>query len=150
MLCRYTIKYMRNTENVGKGSVNLVIVGVGVDIIEIDRVRKVYERKKTRFLNRVFTSEEIEYIMAKKNPFPSMAARFSAKEAVSKALGTGIGGKVGFKDIIIENLSGGQPAIRKTCRLNNMLSELEAVTASIHLSLSHSRDYAVAYVIISK
>ena len=113
----------------------------GVDIIEISRIRGVLERWGQRFLKRIYTNEEISYCRGRP---PNLAARFAAKEATMKALGTGVRG-VGWKDIEVVRNEAGAPSIqlhgRALARSNKLgVSELS-------LSLSHSREYAVAFVV---
>ena len=79
-----------------------MILGIGIDMVEIERVKKVYERYPERTLKKLYGHQEREYIESKKNPYPHLAARFCAKEAFSKALGTGIG-MVSFKDFQVVN-----------------------------------------------
>ena len=113
----------------------------GVDIIEIARVRQVLDRYGQRFLNRVFTPGEIEYCRCRA---PNLAARFAAKEAAMKALGTGFRG-VGWKDIEVVRHQSGAPSIVLHGR-----AEIRAQRLGLQemaLSLSHSRDYAVASVV---
>ena len=114
----------------------------GVDIVEIDRVRQVLERYGQRFLNRVFTPGEIAYCRGRA---PNLAARFAAKEATMKALGTGIRG-VGWKDIEVVRHESGAPAIKLHQR-GETRAQRRGVQ-EISLSLSHSREYAVAFVVI--
>src|ERR671930_2711462 len=85
------------------------IVGIGVDLVEVARVQHSLERFGQRFLQRVFTEGEIEYSMSMKFPARHLAARFAAKEAVSKAFGTGIGKAMGWRDIDIQKRPSGEP-----------------------------------------
>ena len=114
----------------------------GVDIIEIPRVRQVLERYGERFLERVYTSGEIAYCRGRP---PNLAARFAAKEATMKALGTGVRG-VGWKDIEVVRQESGAPSIRLHGRAERRGERLGV--QEISLSLSHSEDYAVAFVVI--
>ena len=114
----------------------------GVDIIEISRVRQVLERYGQRFLDRVYTEEEIAYCRGRP---PNLAARFAAKEATMKALGTGVRG-VGWKDIEVVRQESGAPSIRLHGRGMNRAQRLAVL--EISLSLSHSREYAVAFVVV--
>ena len=113
----------------------------GVDIIEISRVRQVLERYGQRFLKRVFTEGEIEYCRGRP---PNLAARFAAKEATMKALGTGVRG-VGWKDIEVIRHDSGAPAVVLHGRAKRRAQRL--AVEEISLSLSHSREYAVAFVV---
>ena len=119
-----------------------MMLTTGVDIIEIDRVRQVLERYGQRFLNRVFTPGEIAYCRGRA---PNLAARFAAKEATMKALGTGIRG-VGWKDIEVVRHESGAPSIKLHQRGENRAQRRGV--QEISLSLSHFREYAVAFVVI--
>lgn len=115
-----------------------MIKGIGIDIIEIERVREAIEKYGERFLNKIFTEKEIRYCRKHKAVrFPELAVRFAAKEAYSKAIGTGFDG-LGWKEIEIGNDSRGKPLIYLKGKLSR----------KAHLSLSHSRDYAVASVYV--
>ncbi len=113
----------------------------GVDIIEISRVRGVLERYGHRFLDRIYTLEEIAYCQGRP---PNLAARFAAKEATMKALGTGVRG-VGWKDIEVVRHESGAPSIKLRGRAERRARRLGV--QEIALSLSHSREYAVAFVV---
>jgi len=118
------------------------MLSTGVDIIEIGRVGRVLERYGQRFLDRVYTPAEIAYCRGRA---PNLAARFAAKEATMKALGTGVRG-VGWKDIEVVRHESGAPAIRLHGRAKRRAQRLGL--QEIALSLSHSREYAVASVVI--
>ncbi|HWI55131.1 MAG TPA: holo-ACP synthase [Desulfobacteria bacterium] len=120
-----------------------MIKGTGVDIVEISRIEKAINRRDG-FLRRVYTVRELEDCMAEKPRTSSLAARFAAKEAVSKALGTGIG-KVKWTDIEIINQSTGKPEVFLRGGARDIMLELGIAT--IELSMSHSREYAVAFAI---
>lgn len=121
-----------------------MIIGIGCDIIEIDRVKRACEREG--FVKRVFTEKEIAYCEArKKQAFSSYAARFAAKEAVLKALGTGL--REGeLKEIEVFNDELGKPSI-SLYGYHKELAEQKGVR-NIHLSLSHSQAEAIAYCIM--
>jgi holo-[acyl-carrier protein] synthase len=120
--------------------VQAVETAIGVDIIEIDRIRRAISRSQDSFLNRIYTPAELVYT----RNVSSLAARFAAKEAVMKALGTGTRG-VGWKDIEILTNAGGAPFIRLYGRALQKSTELGI--AGFQVSLSHSRKYAIAFVI---
>ena len=88
-----------------------MILGIGIDIIEVARVKASHERFGERFLNRILLADEIAYCLSHKNPAPFLAARFAAKEAVSKAFGTGIGASLGWQDIEIRRKESGEPFV---------------------------------------
>lgn len=118
--------------------------GLGVDIVECDRIRRLIERADTAFLERVFTLQERTYCDRMADPAPHYAARFAAKEAVAKALATGIGADAALAEIEVVRSPRGAPAIH--------LHGNAAATAqrlgfhSFRLSLSHTRDLAIAVV----
>ena len=116
----------------------------GVDIIEISRVGQVLERYGRRFLERVFTPDEIAYCRGRP---ANLAARFAAKEATMKALGTGVRG-VSWKDIEVVRHESGAPSIRLQGRAKLRAQRLGV--AEIALSISHSREYAVAFVVAQR
>ncbi len=123
-----------------------MIIGTGVDIVEINRLRKVMERLKDRFISRVFTPEEQQFCSGHRDPAPHFAARFAAKEALFKALGTGWAQGVTWLDVEVHRERQGAP---------NMLLHGEAERLSmskgaskVHLSLSHTGQWAVATVIL--
>ena len=113
--------------------------GIGIDIIEIQRVKTAVKQFKGNFLNKIFTKRELDYCTKKKAlKFPELAARFAAKEAYSKAIGTGIRG-IHWREIEIINNSNGKPHIYVKCKLiKNAL-----------VSLSHSLKYATAVVMVN-
>ena len=121
-----------------------IILASGVDIIEISRVKGVLERYAQRFLERVYTAGEIAYCRGRA---PNLAARFAAKEATMKALGTGVRG-VGWKDIEIVRHESGAPSVLLHGRGKRRAQRLGV--RDISLSLSHSRNYAVAFVVVQR
>jgi len=123
-----------------------LIVGTGVDLMEIARIQDSLDRFGERFLNRVYTPKELAYCTRKKNCAESLAARFAAKEAGAKALGTGISKGVNWREIEVTHLPGGRPALIFHGRAAERAATM-GVTAS-HLSLSHSRDLAIAQVVL--
>lgn len=127
-----------------------MIIGMGNDLIDIRRVAKVLERHGERFTTRVFTDIERKKSDRRRNRAASYAKRFAAKEACSKALGTGIRQSVFWKDMGVVNLATGQPTMRLT---GGALKRLEAMTptgmaAHIHLTITDDDPLAQAFVII--
>lgn len=119
----------------------------GVDIIEIDRIKRSFEMSGLSFRDRVFTENEILYCEEKKAvKYKSYAARFAAKEAVSKAFGTGIAGGIEWKDIEILNDGFGKPYVLLSGKAKELFIEMNVL--EIALSLSHSDNHAVAYAVI--
>ena len=113
----------------------------GVDIIEIPRIKQVLDRYGQRFLDRVFTPDEIAYCRGRA---PNLAGRFAAKEAAMKALGTGVRG-VSWKDIEVIRADSGAPSLRLHGRAEKRAERLQV--GEMSLSISHSREYAVAFVV---
>ncbi len=124
-----------------------MIYGIGTDIIEVERVRKFIE-KGDAFKQRVFTQQEIDYSDSHRDPAPFYAARFSAKEAFVKALGTGFIEGIGFSQIEVYHVELGKPEIRLSGKALEM-AEQKGIT-KIHLSISHVKDWANAVVILEQ
>ena len=124
----------------------MAIYGIGVDIVEISRIKKAMERWQRRFVKRIFTREEINYCTERKDPHRCFAARFAAKEAVFKALGTGWSGEISWLDVQVLNTRSGKPWVRLENRADQLM-KLHSLSR-VSLSLSHSRDYAVAMAVI--
>lgn len=124
-----------------------MVKGIGTDIIEIDRVENAVLKGGEKFLKRIFTTGEINYCSTRKNPYPCYAARFAAKEAVLKALGTGLTG-CGWTDIEVYSLPGGAPGVRLTGRAAK-LAGMQGVT-EVLLSISHDRGRALAFAVALK
>ena len=122
-----------------------MIIGVGTDIIEIERIKKSYEQFGERFFKRVFTSEEIAYCFSKKDPYPSLAIRFASKEALVKAAKLGKYHTNSWQDVSVSLSGEGLPGVTL---FNDLERELEGTR--IHLSMSHSDYYATAVVVIEK
>ncbi|MDA0349751.1 MAG: holo-ACP synthase [Verrucomicrobia bacterium] len=120
-----------------------MLLNIGVDVIEVERVQKVYERQKERFLKRVFTQEEQDYCFSKSNPFPHLAARFAAKEAVSKSFSTGIGKLFSWTSCSIYHGPRMQPLVRLDDQGKALLKSLGAT--DVRITLSHTKTTAVAF-----
>ena len=123
-----------------------MIVGTGVDITEVPRIRRVLERYGERFMNRVFTAEEIRYCSSKPNAAERFAARFAAKEAGMKAIGTGLRGGITWKDVEVVRWPGQRPELRYSGRAAEIAATLGC--KKTHLSLSHTAEQAIAHVIL--
>src|SRR6185436_20922734 len=121
-----------------------MIVATGIDIIEISRIEEVFERRGSRFRDRVFTDAEIAYCEPRGSKFASYAARFAAKEAMMKALGTGWSNGVAWRDVEVLRGEKGAPSITLRGRALERFSLLGARKA--HISMTHSRDLAMAQV----
>lgn len=115
------------------------IQGIGIDIIEVHRIKDIIQRNK-RFLKRVFTDKEIAYCLGKKNKWQHFAVRFAAKEAVWKALGES---GIELKNIGIRNADDGRPEVV-------LIGKLKSEEKNFKISLSHCKDYAVAQAVWEK
>ncbi|HRE58063.1 MAG TPA: holo-ACP synthase [Candidatus Kapabacteria bacterium] len=126
----------------------LMIVGTGVDIVEVQRIKECITKYGEQFLRRIYSKEEIEYCTQKPQHQQHLyyAVRFAAKEAFAKALGTGIGKIIAFKDIVIAKDEKGKPSITIVNRNGHELVK----DSVIHCSLSHTHQYAIATVIIER
>ena len=124
-----------------------MVLGIGTDLIEIDRIERSLERFGPRFLSRIYTPFEISYCQRKRHgAAESFAARFAAKEAGAKALGTGISRGVQWTEIEVRNLRGGRPTLRGAGRAADRATSMGV--HSVHLSLTHSRALAMAVVLL--
>jgi len=123
-----------------------MIVGTGIDLVEIDRIKRSVERFGERFLDRIYTAAEKAYCLRKKNAAESLAARFAAKEAGAKALGTGISRGVNWLEIEVVREPSGRPAIAFHGRALERAKRLG--TRSAALSLTHTGTLAMASVIL--
>ena len=123
------------------------IEGIGTDIVDIDRIKSIIERKGKRFLKRVFTGVELDYCMARKNPYPCLAARFAAKEAVLKALGTGLAG-CSWTDIEVVRNGYAAPEIVLTGNTGK-IAQLKGIIRVL-ISISHDRGFAIAFALAVK
>jgi holo-[acyl-carrier protein] synthase len=123
-----------------------MILGIGTDIIEVARIRSSHERFGERFLNRILLESEISYCLSHKDPGPFIAARFAAKEAVSKAFGTGIGASLGWLDIEVRRKESGEPYVN----LHGKGVELMAARGgrALHLTISHTTQHANAVAVL--
>lgn len=124
-----------------------MIFGIGTDIIEVERISKLLE-KDSSFKNKIFTELESEYCENKKNKAEGYAARFAAKEAFFKAIGTGWRGEMSFNEIEVINDSLGKPEIKMYGKVLEFFTE-QKIT-SVHVSVSHIKSVAVAIVILEK
>jgi holo-[acyl-carrier protein] synthase len=125
-----------------------MIFGIGIDVVENARVADAIRRHGDRFIEKIYQASEAEYCRKMKDPAPHFAVRFAAKEAVSKAFGTGFAGQFKWKDIEVRRKDTGEPFIV----LHDGAAELakRLGIASVLISLSHSQDYAVANAIVIK
>jgi holo-[acyl-carrier protein] synthase len=123
-----------------------VILGTGIDIIEVPRIRASYEKFGERFLNRILRPGEIAYCLSHRQPAPFLAVRFAAKEAISKAFGTGIGKHLSWQDMEVQRKESGEPFVVLHAGGLELLKQRGART--VHLSLSHTESYAAAMAVL--
>ncbi len=121
------------------------IVGTGIDIVECLRIAQMIERHGELFITRVYTDAEIEYCTTRKAATQHYAGRWAAKEAVLKALGTGWRRGIGWRDIEIRNDRNGTPVVKLRGGARDIMER--AGIKSFHISISHCRSFAVAYVV---
>jgi holo-[acyl-carrier protein] synthase len=123
-----------------------VIVGLGTDLAEVDRIQAAVERYGERFLNRIYTPRELAYALRKANKYERLAARFAAKEAGMKAIGTGWRRGVTWKDFEVANLPSGRPTLLFHGRGAEFARELNVTRTT--LSLTHTEAISMAVVIL--
>lgn len=123
-----------------------MILGVGTDIIEVARIQASYERFGERFLNRILHQNEIAYCLSHKAPAPFLAARFAAKEAISKAFGTGIGAQLSWQDMEVARKESGEPYVILHGGGQKLMQERGG--RKMLISLSHTQQHATAIAIL--
>ena len=121
-------------------------IGIGVDLVEISRVKAIHKRHEKRFFDRVLTRAEQSYCLSRGDFYPSIAARVAAKEAVAKAMGVGIGGFLRWTSVSVENSHLGAPKIILDTAGKKLLKKLGA--KEVLISLSHTGDIAIAVAVL--
>jgi holo-[acyl-carrier protein] synthase len=123
-----------------------MILGIGIDIIEVARIQASHEKFGDRFLNRILHANEIAYCLSHKFPAPFLAARFAAKEAISKAFGTGIGAQLGWHDMEVRRRDSGEPYVILHGGGQKLLQARGG--RIVLISLSHTQQHATAVAIL--
>ena len=123
-------------------------IAIGTDIVEIARIAELLERQPQRFVERILCPAELEQYASRGNPVAFVAKRFAAKEAIAKALGTGIGHGVSFQDMQISNDQKGAPHVQLSGGAAEVMQSRGA--QRVLLSLADERDYAIAYAMLSE
>ena len=123
-----------------------MILGIGIDIIEVARIESSYAKFGERFLDRILHPNEIRYCLSHRAPGPFLAARFAAKEAISKAFGTGIGAQLGWQDMEVVRKESGEPFVVLHDKGTVLLAARRA--KALRISLSHTQSYAAAVAIL--
>ncbi len=121
------------------------IVGIGVDVVDVKRMKVVLDARGTSLIKKLFTESEIAYCTSKKNSHEHYAARFAAKEAVSKAMQTGWSGQFRWRDVEVINNPSGAPKVV----LHDFVAE-QLAKCRVHISLSHTENTVVAFAVIEK
>lgn len=122
-----------------------MVIGTGIDIIEVDRIKKVFEKRSDKFIQKVYTQNELDYSNQFKDPYPHLAARFSAKEALYKSIGYGV---IIFNEIEVLNERSGKPYLVLHGKTADRWKDLGS--PKIHVSLSHTNTYGSAVVVLEK
>lgn len=123
-----------------------MIHGIGIDLVKIERMRNAVERWGERFLRKIFTEHELSYCYERKEPYPSLAVRFAAKEAIIKAIGSDV--FIPLTEIEIINDENGMPSVRANGSFKEMLKR--RTISKCHISLSHEKEYGIALVVFEK
>lgn len=123
-----------------------MILGVGIDIIEVARIAASLEKFGHRFGQRILLPDEIAYCLAHQSPAPFVAARFAAKEAISKAFGTGIGAQLGWQDVEISHKESGEPFVIFHGKGKKLFEARRA--KNIFVSISHTQQYAAVVAVL--
>ena len=123
-----------------------MILGTGIDLIEVTRIRSSHEKFGERFVQRILRPAEIAYCLAHRDPAPHLAARFAAKEAISKAFGTGLGAQLGWQDLEIGRRESGEPFV--ILHGGGELLFRQRGATRLHLTLSHTQQYAIAMAVL--
>ncbi len=123
-----------------------MIIGTGIDIVSIVRIKKAEKRWGRRFLERILTEDELAYYLNHKLPHTYLAGRFAAKEATVKAFGTGFSRGITWKDIEVVKMPTGKPEIALHGEIKKLSDTMNL--KNIHISISHDGDYAIAQVIL--
>ena len=123
-----------------------MILGTGIDIIEVSRIAASFEKFGERFVNRILRPAEIAYALSHRRPAPFLAARFAAKEAISKAFGTGIGASLGWHAMEIARRESGEPYVILHAEGQELMARRSA--QRLLVSLSHTQHYATAFAVL--
>ncbi len=123
-----------------------MILGIGTDLIEVARIASAFEKFGARFARRILLPDEMAFCQSHRNPAPFLAARFAAKQAISKAFGTGIGAELGWQDLEIRRRDSGEPWVRLHGK-GKLLFEARGARRLL-ISLSHTEHYATAMAVL--
>lgn len=129
------------------GKLSNLIMGIGIDLVDIEKMKNAIQKRGEQFQKKVFTKQEIEYCYRRRNPFPHLAVRFAAKEAVLKAFGLGFGKGGKWTDIEIVIDDSGKPEVKLSGFFKDMAKERGLNKTMV--SLSHTKQYATAIAILT-
>ena len=124
-----------------------IVLGLGTDLVDVERIRRSHERHGERFLKRVFTAAEQAYCLSRPDPYPHLAARFAAKEAVSKAFSTGIGAEFAFTSVSVEHGERSQPLAVLDDKARALLASVGGTNVLLSLSHTATVGHAVALIV---
>lgn len=127
-----------------------MILGIGVDIIDLRRIDRILKSFGERFIKRILTEYEIQSLVDKAREYEFVGTCFAAKEAVSKALGTGIGALLSWRDIELRHHVSGKPYIKLYRNALKILLEMGGAEDKIHISISHEKEFVIVFVILEK
>lgn len=125
-----------------------MIYGIGIDLVENERIEKIISKWGSKFLCRIFSDGEIAYCSRHIQSSPHYGARFAVKEAFLKAVGTGMGKGITFQDIEVQNEKSGKPEIRLSEKAQEYVGKIGI--EKVHVSITHTKDYASAIVVLEK
>ncbi|MGE9292183.1 MAG: holo-ACP synthase [Puniceicoccales bacterium] len=124
-----------------------IVLGLGTDLVDVERIQRSHERHGERFLKRLYTAAEQEYCLSQSNPYPHLAARFAAKEAVSKAFSTGIGAEFAWTSVSVEHGSRMQPIAVLDDKARALLETVGGTNVLLSLSHTATIGHAVALIV---
>ena len=125
-----------------------MIQGIGTDLVEVSRIERILKKWGDRFLQRIYTTDEIEYCRNKAFPATHFAARFAAKESFLKSLGIGLGMGVKLREIEVSNNELGSPVLKMNKKIGKILDSLGVNV--VHVSMTHTREHAHAIVVLER
>ncbi|MCZ6625984.1 MAG: holo-ACP synthase [Deltaproteobacteria bacterium] len=145
MLPREKVEVPALQHNVPASISSLLSVKIGIDLVEVSKVQKVFGKKRS-FQEAIFTPDELDYALSRRNPYAHLAARFAVKEALFKALGTGLSSEVDWREVEVQKEFSGRPVLRLSGRTARFADKTGVVGHT--LSLTHTESHALAFVLL--